>query len=115
MPKDLLNAARIDGAGEVRLFWAVAMPLAKPVITLVAFFSLVQNWNNYFRPFFIVSGREYPVQVRITEMLSNVPAFNPTSASSVVIDFPVLALATLISVTPVLLCSCSPQDSWSPV
>lgn len=101
--RDLLNAARIDGAGEVTVFWSVAMPLAKPVIALVGFFSLVQNWNNYFLPFFMVGGRQYPVQVRITEMLSNVPAFNPTSASSVVIEFPVLALATLISVAPVLL------------
>ncbi|WP_236683750.1 carbohydrate ABC transporter permease [Demequina flava] len=101
--KDLLNAARIDGAGEFKVFWLVAMPLAKPVIALVGFFSLVQNWNNYFLPFFMVNGRDYPVQVRITEMLANVPAFNPTSSSSVVVEFPVLALATLLSVTPVLL------------
>lgn len=101
--KDLLDAARIDGAGELKVFWSVAMPLAKPVIALVGFFSLVQNWNNYFLPFFTLSGRKLPVQVRITEMLSNVPAFNPTSSASVVIEFPVLALATLLSVLPILL------------
>lgn len=100
--RDLLNAARIDGAGELRVFAQVAMPLATPVIALVGFFSLVANWNNYFLPFVMVPGRKAPVQVGLAELLSNVPLFNPTSAGSVTIDLPVLALATIVSVAPVL-------------
>jgi multiple sugar transport system permease protein len=101
--RDLLDAARIDGAGELRVFAQVAMPLATPVIALVGFFSVVGNWNNYFLPFVMVPGRKAPVQVGLAELLSNVPAFNPTNASSTTIDLPVLALATLLSVAPVLL------------
>ena len=101
--KDLLNAARIDGAGELRVFWTIAMPLATPVIALVGFFNLVGNWNNYFLPFVTEPGRKSPVQVGLAELLSNVPLFNPTSAGSVTIDLPVLALATVVSVAPVLI------------
>lgn len=101
--RDLLNAARIDGAGEFRVFWQVAMPLATPVIALVGFFNLVTNWNNYFLPFVMVPGRKSPIQVGLAELLSNVPLFNPTSAGSVTIDLPVLAMATILSVAPVLI------------
>lgn len=101
--RDLLNAARIDGAGEFRVFAQVAMPLATPVVALVGFFSLVNNWNNYFLPFVMVPGRKSPIQVGLAELLSNVPQFNPTTASSITISLPVLALATILSVAPVLI------------
>ena len=101
--RDLLNAARIDGAGEFRVFAQVAMPLATPVIALVGFFNLVGNWNNYFLPFVMVPGRKAPIQVGLAELLSNVPLFNPTTAGSVTIDLPVLAMATILSVAPVLI------------
>lgn len=100
--KDLLDAARIDGAGEWRVFARVAMPLATPVIALVGFFNLVGNWNNYFLPFVMAPGRKSPIQVGLAELLSNVPLFNPTSGASITISLPVLALATLVSVGPVL-------------
>lgn len=101
--RDLLDAARIDGAGELRVFWGVAMPLATPVIALVGFFNFVGNWNNYFLPFVMVPGRKSPIQVGLAELLSNVPLFNPTSAGSVTVELPTLALATIISVAPVLI------------
>lgn len=101
--RDLLDAARIDGAGELRVFFSVALPLARPVVALVAFFNFVGNWNNYFLPFVMVPGRRSPVQVGLSELLSNVPLFNPTSSASLTISLPVLALATLLSVAPVLI------------
>ncbi len=101
--RDLLDAARIDGAGELRVFAQVAMPLATPVIALVGFFSFVGNWNNYFLPYVTVAGAKAPVQVGLAELLSNVPQFNPTNSASTVINLPTLALATLISVVPVLI------------
>jgi len=100
--RDLLNAARIDGAGEFRVFAQVAMPLATPVVALVGFFSFVANWNNYFLPYVMVPGRKAPVQVGLAEMLSNVPQFNPTNVASTMISLPTLALATIVSVAPVL-------------
>ncbi len=50
LPRDLLSAARIDGRPEWQLFARIALPLAKPVVGLIAFFSFVGNWNNFFLP-----------------------------------------------------------------
>jgi multiple sugar transport system permease protein len=103
MSRDLLDAARIDGAGEFRVFTRIAMPLATPVIALVGFFNFVGNWNNYFLPFITQPGsRKMPVQVGLAELLSSTPTFNPTNVASLTISLPQLALATLISVAPVL-------------
>jgi multiple sugar transport system permease protein len=88
---DLLDAARMDGAGELRVFRSIALPLATPVVALVGFFSLVANWNNYFMPFVMQSGsRRMPIQVGLTELLTS-PISNPQ-----------LALATLLGIAPVL-------------
>ena len=103
VPRDLLDAARIDGCGELAVFLRVALPLATPVIALVGFFSFVANWNNFFLPFVMLPGqRRSPIQVGLTDLLSNVPSFNPTAAGVTAIELPTLALATLLSVLPVL-------------
>ncbi len=102
--RSLLEAARIDGCGELRLFLHIALPLSAPVVALVGFFSFVQNWNNYFLPFVMLpSSDDYPVQIGLSALLSSTPAFNPSAAGAAVIDLPTLALATIVSVLPVLL------------
>ena len=102
--RTLLDAARIDGAGEFMVFWRIALPLALPVVALVGFFNFVSNWNNYFLPFVMFPGsKTMPIQVGLVELLANVQQFNPTTAASIVITLPQLALATLIAVAPVLI------------
>jgi multiple sugar transport system permease protein len=101
--RDLLDAARIDGASELQVFARVAMPLATPVIALVGFFNFTSSWNNYFLPYVTLPGRKSPIQVGLAELLSNVPAFNPTNAASTTISLSALALATLIAVAPVVI------------
>src|SRR3954453_20998495 len=54
VPRDLLDAARVDGAGEWLTFRRIALPLAKPIIALVFFFSFVADWNNFFLPFAVL-------------------------------------------------------------
>jgi multiple sugar transport system permease protein len=104
IPRDLLAAARIDGCTEVQVFARVALPLATPIVALVAFFSFVQNWNNFFLPFVMLpSSSGYPVQVGLTSILAATPAFNPSSAGSDSIQLPTLALATIVSILPVLI------------
>jgi multiple sugar transport system permease protein len=104
IPRDLLAAARIDGCTELGVFVRIALPLATPVVALVAFFSFVQNWNNYFLPFVMLpSSDQYPMQVGLTSLLASTPAFNPSALGASPIQLPALALATLISVAPVIL------------
>lgn len=104
VPRDLLAAARIDGASELQVFTKVALPLAAPIVALVAFFSFVQNWNNFFLPFVMLPSSDgYPVQVGLTSLLASTPAFNPSSAGAESVQLPALALATVVSVLPVLI------------
>ena len=56
IPKDLLAAARVDGCSEWSVFRYIALPLARPVVALVAFFAFVADWNNYYLPFVMLSG-----------------------------------------------------------
>jgi multiple sugar transport system permease protein len=103
IPRDLLAAARIDGCREVQVFTKIALPLAAPIVALVAFFSFVQSWNNFFLPFVMLPSSDgYPIQVGLTSLLASTPAFNPSSAGTQSVQLPTLALATVISVLPVL-------------
>lgn len=104
IPRDLLAAARIDGCTEFGVFMRIALPLASPVVALIAFFSFVQNWNNYFLPFVMVPSSDgYPMQVGLTSLLASTPAFNPSAVGSASVQLPTLALATIISVAPILI------------
>jgi multiple sugar transport system permease protein len=104
IPRDLLAAARIDGCSEFQVFARVALPLAAPIVALVAFFSFVQSWNNFFLPFVMLPSSDgYPIQVGLTSLLAATPAFNPSSAGTQSVQLPTLALATVISVLPVLI------------
>ena len=104
IPRSLLAAARLDGCNEFQVFTRIALPLATPVVALVAFFSFVQNWNNYFLPFVMLpSSDSYPMQVGLSTLLSATPAFNPSSAGSESVQLPTLALATIVSMLPILI------------
>jgi multiple sugar transport system permease protein len=85
------------------VFTRVALPLAAPIVALVAFFSFVQNWNNFFLPFVMMPSSDgYPIQVGLTSLLASTPAFNPSSAGSDSVQLPTLALGTIVSILPVL-------------
>jgi multiple sugar transport system permease protein len=103
LPRDLLAAARIDGATEFGAFRRIALPLATPIIALVGFFSFVANWTNYFLPYVMLpESSQYPVQVGLGLLLTDVPQFNPTAGTAAVLR-PELALATLLTISPVLI------------
>ena len=105
IPRDLLDAARVDGAGEWQTFRRVALPLAKPIVALVFFFSFVAGWNNFFLPYAVLAdSSQYPIQVGLSNLLSSTPSFNPAQGGGgqqVNIFRPELALATLLAVIPV--------------
>ena len=104
VPKNLLDAARIDGCSEWDVFRRIAVPLAKPIIALLAFFSFVGNWNNYFVPLVMLAKNDdYPIQLGLQELLSSTSAFNPTvGGGELNINRPELALAVILAVLPVL-------------
>jgi multiple sugar transport system permease protein len=105
LPGDLLDAARVDGASELQTFLRVALPLAKPVLALVFFFSFVADWNNFFLPYVVLAdSNQYPITVGLSDLLASTPSFNPAvggGGQSVHIFKPELALATLLAVVPI--------------
>jgi multiple sugar transport system permease protein len=105
LPRELLDAARLDGCGEWSTFRHVALPLAKPVVALVLFFSFVSDWNNFFLPYAVLAdSTQYPIQVGLSSLLSSTPSFNPAvggGGQQLEIFRPELALATLLAVIPV--------------
>jgi multiple sugar transport system permease protein len=89
LPTGVLDAARVDGCGEWQVFFRVALPLAKPIVALVFFFSFAADWNNFFLPYVVLpDSAQYPVEVGLSDLL--------VSASR-----PMLALAALIAALPV--------------
>jgi multiple sugar transport system permease protein len=57
LPGSLLEAARIDGAGEFKIFNTIVLPLMKPAVAVQAIFAFVASWNNYFTPALILSDK----------------------------------------------------------
>lgn len=103
LQSSMLEAARIDGANEWQIFWRIALPLAKPVVALVAFFSFVANWNNFFLPYLVLpKSDQFPIQVGLNQLLSSTPSFNPVAGAGLNITSPELALSIIIAILPVL-------------
>jgi len=97
IPKDLLAAARIDGANEWGVFRYIAVPLARPIIGLVGFFAFVASWNNFFLPFVMTyTDSQYSAQVGLQQLVSQ-------GLSGVGPGQPVFAMAVILTVLPVLI------------
>jgi multiple sugar transport system permease protein len=108
IPKDLLAAARIDGAGEWNVFRFIALPLARPIVSLVGFFAFVASWNNFFLPFVMTyDNSQYPLQIGLQQLIGSTASFNPTNftagTSIVVLHRPDLAMAVIVAIAPVLI------------
>lgn len=56
VPRELEDAARVDGAGNWRLFWNVILPISRPIVTAVAIFVFIGAWNNFMWPFIITNN-----------------------------------------------------------
>lgn len=83
LPEDLFNAARIDGAGEVRVLWSVALPLVRPALLTAVLLTFIGPWNEFLWPFLITKQADLqPLAVSLANYISNVAgrASNPYGA-----------------------------------
>ncbi|MCU1535295.1 MAG: carbohydrate transporter permease [Glaciihabitans sp.] len=107
MPPELVEAARIDGLGEVAIFFQVAAPISRQAIALVAFFAFVANWTNFFLPLALLTSNfnAKTVSIGIQDLIGSSPLFNPTTAAGldVKLYMPELALATFVTMVPLLI------------
>lgn len=58
IPLELDEAARIDGASNLRIYWGIILPLSKPVIATIAVFAFIHNWNDFFEPLIYLQSPE---------------------------------------------------------
>lgn len=95
-PLDIVEAARIDGSGEVRTFLQIALPILKPAFAVQAIFCFVGAWNNYYTPSIILISNKMP-QRTMTMMIQAV------LSNDKVIDYGVQYLAIALSILPVII------------
>ncbi|MCK6079783.1 carbohydrate ABC transporter permease [Microbacterium sp. EYE_5] len=98
LPKELFDAARIDGSNEFRLLWSVALPLVRPALLTVVLLTFIGPWNEFLWPFLITKDADMqPLAVSLANFISNIAAstanpFGAMMAGAVVLAAPAVAL-----------------------
>jgi len=94
IPDDLLEAARIDGAGELRIFATIVLPLLKPIVVTLAIFTFLASWNDFMWPLIVLSDQAWQTAPVALAGLSreHVQDNELMMAGSVVTIIPVLLL-----------------------
>jgi multiple sugar transport system permease protein len=107
VPPELIDAARIDGAGELRIFFRLALPLMVPGLMTVLLLNVVTVWNNYFLPLIIFSQNQlYPLTVGLG--LWSERAQNSGNAEI----FPLIVLGGLVTIVPLIALFLILQRYW---
>ena len=92
IPKELSDAAKVDGASEIQTFWRVILPLTKPAIVVVAIFSAVGAWNEFLLPLlYLQDNSKYPLAVGLAFYTSEHDvAYNLLMAASCLVVLPII-------------------------
>ncbi|GAA4159824.1 carbohydrate ABC transporter permease [Gryllotalpicola daejeonensis] len=103
IPSELLEAARVDGSGELRTFATISLRLLAPGIVTVALFAIVATWNNYFLPLIMLSDPKlYPLTVGLqswnaeTVGVGAKPVFSLITTGSLLAVIPIVAAFLLL-------------------
>jgi multiple sugar transport system permease protein len=94
LPDDLIDAARIDGASEWRIYWSIVLPLARPVLVTLAIFAFMSAWNDFMWPLIVLTdSTKYTLPVAVANLVGeHVQDTELMMASSVLTILPVLLL-----------------------
>jgi len=70
VPQELIEAARIEGAGELRIYWSLVMPLARPVLATLAILTFLTTWNDFMWPLIVLSDQKrYTLPVAMASLV----------------------------------------------
>ncbi|BCY10034.1 carbohydrate ABC transporter permease [Actinoplanes sp. L3-i22] len=98
LPDELFAAARLDGAGELRILWSVALPLVRPALLTALLLTFIGPWNEFLWPFLVTKNADMqPLAVSLANYISNVSAraanpFGAILAGACVLAAPAVAL-----------------------
>lgn len=94
IPESLLDAAKIDGCGEVRTLFQVVLPLIKPALATVGLFIALAYWNDWYNAMLYISSEDkYPLQYFLYQKINNIEAYKKLIANSAVSSDVVNALS----------------------
>ncbi len=108
VPDELLDAARVDGAGEMRIFWSVALRILVPGFVTVLLFSFVATWNNYFLPLLVLSD---PTYYPLTLGLASWNAQASANGGAQLL-FTLVLTGSLVSIIPLIVAFLFLQRYW---
>lgn len=94
IPDELIEAARIDGAGEWRIFWRIVLPMLKPVLVTLAIFTFMGTWNDFMWPLIVLTDQSnYTLPVALASLSrEHIQDVEMMMAGAVLTVLPVLAL-----------------------
>jgi multiple sugar transport system permease protein len=94
IPKELSDAARVDGASEIQSFWHVILPLTKPAVTVIGILAAVAAWNEFLLPLlYLQENNKYPLAIGLAFFTSEHDvAYNLLMAASTIIVLPVVII-----------------------
>ncbi|MGV9846091.1 carbohydrate ABC transporter permease [Streptomyces fungicidicus] len=92
LPRDVLEAAEMDGAGKLRTLWSIVLPMSRPVLGVVSIFALVAVWQDFLWPLMVFSdtGRQ-PISVALVQLSQNIQ-LTVLIAAMVIASIPMVAL-----------------------
>jgi multiple sugar transport system permease protein len=103
VPDELMEAARLDGAGEIRIFFTVAVRLMAPALVTVFLFSFVSIWNNFFLPLIMLTDQSlYPATLGLFNWFTQTREAN----------YNIVITGSLLSVIPLMIAFLSLQRFW---
>ena len=93
MPRELMDAGRIDGASEFRIYWNIALPIIRPGLATLGMLTFIGQWNNFLGPLVVLSSREnYTIPVALR-----------TLQGQVATDWGAVLTGTALAVLPLLI------------
>jgi multiple sugar transport system permease protein len=92
IPRDVMEAAALDGAGPLRTLWSVLLPMSRPVLGVVSIFALVAVWQDFLWPLLVFSDTDkQPISVALVQLSNNLP-LTQLIAAMVIASIPMVTL-----------------------
>ncbi|MFJ9966908.1 carbohydrate ABC transporter permease [Streptomyces avermitilis] len=92
IPRDVLEAAEIDGAGRLRTLWSIVLPMSRPVLGVVSIFALVAVWQDFLWPLMVFSDTDkQPISVALVQLSQNIQ-LTVLIAAMVIASIPMVAM-----------------------
>jgi multiple sugar transport system permease protein len=92
LPRDVMEAAEIDGAGKLRILWSIVLPMSRPVLGVVSIFALVAVWQDFLWPLMVFSDTDkQPISVALVQLSQNIQ-LTVLIAAMVIASIPMVAM-----------------------